>query len=458
MKPKTRNILLITAVVSLSVILFIFSWLIIKNKYNKQSESKKAISVYVPADIKNSSIYYDAISKELETSGYQVIKSDSDSAEVVISALSADGFVGLNSQPIGSPKTLTNANIVEPTAKSISYIKLPTKLDSKLGAIRANLDSSLAKPASWTMKIAGDIIIGRTVYEQEMRRNDYTSSFAKVKDLLQDADYTVADAEWTAADGIPHPLQGLNFSSPARSLDGLTYAGIDAVSLANNHSMNGGTPAFEQMLDNLTARGIGYFGAGRNYEQAHTPYVANIKGVKVAFLGYTSIPGNVESGAGRTGNAFIKIAPWYPFDEASIAQMEADIKLSKTKADVVVPYFHWSAEYTHQPNEQMRQVAQRAIDAGATMVVGSHPHWVQGIEWYKDTLIAYSLGNFVFDQEQSLKTKQGAVLSTTFKGDKLVKADLIPIQIEEYYQPRLLEGAPAQGVLSDIFSNSFWSR
>ena len=80
MKPKTRNILLITAVVSLSVILFIFSWLIIKNKYNKQSESKKAISVYVPADIKNSSIYYDAISKELETSGYQVIKSDSDSA------------------------------------------------------------------------------------------------------------------------------------------------------------------------------------------------------------------------------------------------------------------------------------------------------------------------------------------------------------------------------------------
>ena len=158
MKPKTRNILLITAAVSLSVILFIFSWLIIKNKYNKQPESKKAISVYVSADIKNSSIYYDAISKELETSGYQVIRSDSDSAEVVISALSADGFIELSSQPMGSPKTLTDTNIVEPTAKSISYIKLPTKLDSKLGGIRANLDSSLAKPASWTMKIAGDII------------------------------------------------------------------------------------------------------------------------------------------------------------------------------------------------------------------------------------------------------------------------------------------------------------
>jgi poly-gamma-glutamate synthesis protein (capsule biosynthesis protein) len=458
MKPKTRTILLVLGIFILTVILFIFSWLIIKNKYIKQTQIKKSISVYIPADIKNSSIYYDAISRELERSGYQVNKSDSDRAEVSVALQPTNGYVGLRSESVGAPRSLNDGNIVGAVDSTNIYIKLPTDLSNKLEAIRSNLASSLSTPTSWTMKIAGDIIIGRTVYEQEMRRNDYTSSFTKVKDLLQDADYTVADAEWTAADGIPHPLQGLNFSSPARSLDGLTYAGIDAVSLANNHSMNGGTLAFEQMLDNLTARGIGYFGAGRNYEQAHTPYVANIKGVKLAFLGYTSIPGNVESGAGRTGNAFIKIAPWYPFDEASIAQMEADVKLAKTKADVVVPYFHWSAEYTHQPNEQMRQVAHRAIDAGATMVVGSHPHWVQGIEWYKNNLIAYSLGNFVFDQEQSLKTKQGAVLSTTFEGDKLVKADLIPIQIEEYYQPHLLEGASAQGVLNDIFNSSYWKN
>ena len=308
------------------------------------------------------------------------------------------------------------------------------------------------------MKIAGDIIIGRTVYEQEMRRNDYTSSFALVRDYLQNADYTVADAEWTAADGIPHPLAGMSFSSPAKSLEGLSYAGIDAVSLANNHSMNGGVSAFEQMLDSLVARKIGYFGAGRNYNQAHEPYIADVKGVRVAFLGYTSIPGNFEAGANSTGNAFIKISPWYTFSDADVAQMENDIKAAKTKADVVIPYFHWSQEYVHEPNEQMRQVAHRAVDAGATMVVGSHPHWVQGIEWYKNTLIAYSLGNFVFDQEQSLKTKQGVVLSTEFSGNRLVKADLVPVQIEQYFQPHILEGATSQEVLNNIFSNSYWTH
>ena len=128
----------------------------------------------------------------------------------------------------------------------------------------------------------------------------------------------------------------------------------------------------------------------------------------------------------------------------------------KTKADVVIPFFHWSEEYTHQANEQMRQVSHRAIDSGASMVLGSHPHWVQGVEWYNDHLITYSLGNFVFDQEQSLKTKQGVVLSTKWDGARLTNAKLTPVQIEQYYQPHVLEGVSAQEVLNNIYSNSWW--
>ena len=457
MSKNTKMIIFTVLTVLIITIVFGSTWLILKNKKNSQTKNK-LVSVYVPSSIELANVYFDAVYKELISNGYQLEKTDNDSAEIVISDKNSDGYSSLVVQNQGIPSRLEGGNIIKPSEKVIVYIKLPGSLQSNLENIKNNLKDRLTKTNEWTLKIAGDIIIGRTVYEQEMRRNDYTSSFAKVKDLLQDADFTVADAEWTAADGIPHPLQGMNFSSPAKSLDGLMYAGIDAVSLANNHSMNGGTQAFGQMLDNLSARGIGYFGAGRNYEQAHTPYIADIKGTKVAFLGYTSIPGNVESGPNTTGNAFIKITPWYPFDEASIAQMETDIKNAKTKADVVIPYFHWSAEYTHQPNEQMRSVAHRAIDAGATIVVGSHPHWVQGIEWYKDNLIAYSLGNFVFDQEQSLKTKQGAVLSTSFSGNKLTKADLIPIQIEEYYQPHTLDGSLAQEVLNNIYANSFWKN
>lgn len=362
----------------------------------------------------------------------------------------------LNEKTKISPQRLQSAVLVDSSSEPVLFIESSAKANFLKTKIVDYFQNLQPKATRWTMNIAGDIIIGRTVYKQEMQRNDYTSSFRLVKQLLSDADYTIADAEWTAADGIPHPVEGMSFSSPAKSLDGLTYAGIDAVSLANNHSMNGGIKPFEQMLDSLAARGIGYFGAGRNYAQAHTPYVADIKGVKVAFLGYTSIPGNYEAGPSSTGNAFIKITPWYPFNEADVTQMEKDIRDAKTKADVVIPYFHWSKEYVHQPNEEMRTAAHRAIDAGATMVVGSHPHWVQGVEWYKDSLIAYSLGNFIFDQEQMLKTKQGVVLKTQFENNKLVRAELVPIQIEEYFQPHLLESPAKNGVLNDIFTSSYW--
>jgi poly-gamma-glutamate synthesis protein (capsule biosynthesis protein) len=92
------------------------------------------------------------------------------------------------------------------------------------------------------------------------------------------------------------------------------------------------------------------------------------------------------------------------------------------------------------------------------MVMGSHAHWVQGIEWYKDSLIAYSLGNFVFDQEQSLKTKQGVVLLTEFAGNKLTKATFTPIQIENYYQPHILDGVAGQEVLNNIYAHSYWKN
>jgi len=423
-----------------------------------QSNMAKTVSYFIADTINPSDAEKIKNSITQSLPGYELTGSIAQTADIVIQDKAAEGFQSLSTEPVGEPQRLTNGLVVDKTESQKYFIKA-TRLDAQtLRAIIEKFQSQTTDPTEWTMKIAGDIIIGRTVYEQEMRRNDYTSSFALVKDFLQDADYTVADAEWTAADGIPHLLQGMSFASPAKSLDGLSFAGIDSVSLANNHSMNGGVGAFEQMLDNLTARKIGYFGAGRNYNEAHTPYVADIKGTKVAFLGYTSIPGNYEAGNGSTGNAFIKIAPWYTFTESDVAQMENDIKLAKTKADVVIPYFHWSQEYVHEPNEQMRQVAHRAIDAGATMVVGSHPHWVQGLEWYNNSLIAYSLGNFVFDQEQSLKTKQGVVLSTKFAGNKLVKAELVPIQIEQYFQPHLLDGNPAQQVLQNIYNSSIWAK
>ncbi|MEI6741923.1 MAG: CapA family protein [bacterium] len=459
MKNSTKSMVLAIIIIAAIVATFVATWLVIRGRH-ETARPRIGVSVFIDPSISadENKVYLDSIIDSLGKADYAITQSSNSNADIVVSNTNSAGYQALVSEPIGSPMALVGPQIIEPAQKPTSYIKLSTDLSDKLPLIKEKLKQTLKAPTPWSLTVAGDIIIGRTVYQQEAKLGDYTSSFTKVKDLLSAADYTVANAEWTAADGIAYPLQGMSFASPTKSLDGLTYAGIDAVSLANNHSMNGGVLAFEQMLASLTSLGIGYFGAGKSYSQAHTPYIADVKGIKVAFLGYTAIPGNFEAGPSSTGNAFIKIAPWYPFNESSIAQMEIDIKTAKTKADVVIPFFHWSEEYVHTPNEQMRQVAHRAVEAGATMVVASHPHWVQGIEWYKDTLIAYSLGNFVFDQEQSLKTKQGVVLLTEFAGNKLTKASFTPIQIENYYQQHILDGAPGQEVLNNIYTHSYWKN
>jgi poly-gamma-glutamate synthesis protein (capsule biosynthesis protein) len=136
--------------------------------------------------------------------------------------------------------------------------------------------------------------------------------------------------------------------------------------------------------------------------------------------------------------------------------MEADIRAAKAHADLVFVYYHWGTEYTHDANADQRTVAHRAIDAGADLILGTHPHWVQGIEWYKDRLITYSLGNFVFDQEWSTKTKQGTFLKARFSGKRLTSAELVPYQIEDYQQPRPVNADIAGSILQDIFTHSWW--
>lgn len=453
---KKRTVLIVGIVFALAAAVPVSLAAFYLTRKSQTQPSPKPISFYIDQTISQEKA---AELKNLinASSNITAVQSDSvEAADLRITSTKTSDSIVLEERQVGRPTELKNSVVVEASKEPVVFVSSTARGDI-IKNLLVSKYANLNKPKSWSMNIAGDIIVGRTVYEQEMRRNDYTSSFHLVKDMLSDADYTVADAEWTAADGIPHALQGMSFSSPSKSLDGLSYAGIDAVSLANNHSMNGGTPAFEQMLASLKQRGIGYFGAGKNFAEAHTPYIADIKDVKIAFLGYTSIPGNFEAGESSTGNAFVKISPWFTFNEASVAQVEQDIRLAKTKADVVIPYFHWSQEYVHQPNEQMRTLARRAVDAGASMVVGSHPHWVQGLEWYKDTLIAYSLGNFVFDQEQMLKTKQGVVLRTRFENNKLIRAELVPIQIEQYFQPHILESPGKEGVLNDIYSNSLWN-
>jgi poly-gamma-glutamate synthesis protein (capsule biosynthesis protein) len=176
-----------------------------------------------------------------------------------------------------------------------------------------------------------------------------------------------------------------------------------------------------------------------NLAEARRPALFTVKGVTLAFLGYDAISDDYLAGEERAGSV--------PADPALIAE---DIAAARGQADVVIVYFHWGWEYTHDPSPWQQTLARQAVEAGADLVIGSHPHWVQGLERYRGVPILYSLGNFVADQMWSLETRQGLIAHLIFRGKHLVGLRLHAVQIEDYHQPRPLPAAEAEAVYQAI--------
>jgi len=172
------------------------------------------------------------------------------------------------------------------------------------------------------------------------------------------------------------------------------------------------------------------------------------------FVSFNAIIGTAQADADGPGAVRIKMAPWFPFSEEDLAAVVADVKRARSMADVVIVYPHWGQEYVSKPNADQIRVAHALIDAGADMVIATHPHWVQGAEVYKGHLIAYSLGNFVFDQTWSVETQEGAALRLTFWGPRLVGATFVPVKIEDAHRPRFLDDAAGARILRRIWGGS----
>ncbi len=141
-------------------------------------------------------------------------------------------------------------------------------------------------------------------------------------------------------------------------------------------------------------------------------------------------------------------------DGSNEKKIEEEIKEARKNADIVIVAFHWGEEYTNQPNKVQRELAHLAIDSGADLIIGNHPHWIQPVEIYKNKLIMYAHGNFVFDQMWSEKTKEGVVGKYTFFDKKLVDAEFLPIKIQSYGQPYFLEGKEKEDILKSLLKES----
>jgi poly-gamma-glutamate synthesis protein (capsule biosynthesis protein) len=224
-----------------------------------------------------------------------------------------------------------------------------------------------------------------------------------------------------------------------RGVEGLLFAGFDVVAVANNHFADGGDACLAFSLSHLKQSGIAATGAGLTYQQAHTAAIIERKGVRFAFLAYTYAARN-DSPESRHAT----IAGRDP------EQVRRDVSAALQQADVVIVNVHDGAEYTRHVAAETAVFAHAAIDAGAAVVLGHHPHVPQRIEWYNGGWIFYSLGNFVFLQNTPPATRHGLLARLTFSGARLERADAIPVIIDSASAPRLAGDEDAVNILREI--------
>src|SRR3989440_164169 len=313
--------------------------------------------------------------------------------------------------------------------------------------LTASLGPALATTIpTFDMAVAGDIILGRGVNNKMVEYNDYLYPFRKMRDEFMSADWRVANLECTITDLVAPPADPYTFTfiTAKRAVDGLTYAGIQTLSVANNHADNGGVEPFVDMIHTLHKHNITTCGGGNNLAEAREPAIQTVKGTRVALLGYNEIPpGGPYADLNSPGIA--------PVDLKTLPQ---DIAAARKRADLVIPFFHWGIEYTKDPTTTQQRAAHLAIDSGADMVLGSHPHWVQAIESYKGRLIIYCLGNFVFDQDWSLQTLEGCMLHLYWRGTTLASIRFVPYLIEDRCQPNIISQAAAVNIFERMWSGT----
>lgn len=270
-----------------------------------------------------------------------------------------------------------------------------------------------AKSDTLTIISTGDIGLVRDINYQIQQKQDPKYPFLKIADYLKNADLTITSLEGPLIKNCPITLTGFKFCGEDSNVKGLVYAGVDAASLANNHSTNFDLDGLNQTSAVLKSASITSFGQNNNIEYL------NITSKKVALVGFVELGNN-----------------WTGLNNATPVSVAKLVSEAKIKADIVICTFHWGIEYTRKPTQNQTSLAHLAIDSGADIVLGNHPHWIQDNEIYKGKFITYAQGNTIFDQDWSQETKEGVIYKFEYKDGKFNKIDEKYTIIEQNVQPR----------------------
>jgi len=231
-----------------------------------------------------------------------------------------------------------------------------------------------------------------------------------------------------------------NFKVPPEYAISLINAGFDVVTLANNHILDYGREGLKNTISVLDSIGLSHCGAGLTLDQAQQPAIIERNGFRVGFLGY-SLTFPEEFWATRSSGGTN-----YPNN------LKANLQQTDSLVDFTVVTFHWGAEGSNYPKDYQKFFAHLSIDCGADLVIGHHPHVLQGLEIYKNRLIAYSLGNFSFSS-YSRRSTESMILKTHLTKNGLLFAKIIPVSVDNYeisFQPRILTGARTETILANL--------
>ncbi|MDO8594634.1 MAG: CapA family protein [bacterium] len=318
-------------------------------------------------------------------------------------------------------RRLVSALLVIALASALGYL-----LSSKVTHIPVvTTERSSEESQGINMVFVGDIMLSRNIGQTMARKKDYTFFFASTSEITRSADIAFANLENPVSERGVKSGSIYSFRADPRVVEGLKFAGFNVVSIANNHIWDYGRQAFKDTLSNLSENGIVAVGGGEDYGAAHTPKIITVGKTRIAFLAYTNLI------AASLGLASSTPAVSRYTDEI----LKTDIAKAKELSDFVVVSFHWGDEYKTTHNAEQERVGKLVIDSGANLVIGHHPHVVQEVEEYNGGYIAYSLGNFIFDQNFSKDTRKGLALLVRVKDNKITSVAKKEVRFGDDYRP-----------------------
>lgn len=346
---------------------------------------------------------------------------------------------GAGRSTAGSPSVAESLPATGAATSSPSSARSSPPYSSLSAPAQSSTDS---RPAGeFSFAFAGDVNFAERT--ATLLSTDPSTVFGVAAPVLAAADLTMVNLETAITTAGAKQSKSFTFRAPPVALTALRAGGIDVATMANNHGADYGASGLQDTLAAISASGFPVVGVGANSAAAYAPWITTVRGVKVAVLAASQIQdetlAHFTAGTARAGIA-----------SAYAPELIQQVRAAKAGGAVVIVYLHWGTEYTGCPNGDQTRLAAALAAAGASAVIGTHAHELQGAGWRPDgTYVAYGLGNYLWWRSFANSQDDNGVLTLTFRSGRVVADDFDPSRLNAQGVPEPATGAVATQIRNE---------